>query len=232
MYCSECGKPASGKFCSNCGTPLSVSGTATSVTAMPSTPTVGATTVPPAPHLPINVDTFLVVDWENEWRYDELIKVPDVRQVIERHTKMARAPISGEEFAKIADKVLKNPLPSDKLAAFAQPIFGSFGIHTGKERTGLIEAPIGRAMLRVLCSMARHAQSLRRVKQDPDGCVFDAMLPSDPMSLEGDLIVSVHRRNARTEVTASTNITGQIYDWGKSRRCLDVLFDDLQLDPA
>jgi hypothetical protein len=31
---------------------------------------------------------------------------------------------------------------------------------------------------------------------------------------------------------ASTNITGQIYDWGKSRRCLDVFFDDLQLDPA
>ena len=70
------------------------------------------------------------------------------------------------------------------------------------------------------------------MKQDPDGCVFDAMLPSDPMSLEGDLTVSVHRRNSRTEVTASTNITGQIYDWGKSRRCLDVFFDDLQLDPA
>jgi hypothetical protein len=190
---------------------------------MPSTPTVGATTVPPAPHLPINVDTFLVVDWDNEWRYDELIKVPEVRQTIERHTKMARAPIS-EHFAKIA--------PSDKLAAFAQPIFGSFGIRTGKERTGLIDAPIGRTMLRVLCSLARHAQSLRRVKQDPDGCVFDAMLPSAPMSLEGDLIVSVHRRASRTEVTASTNITGQIYDWGKSRRCLDLFFDDLQLDPA
>jgi len=62
----------------------------------------------------------------------------------------------------VADKILQNPLPSDKLAAFAQPIFGSFGIRTGKERSALIEAPIGRAMLRVLCSLARHGQSLRR----------------------------------------------------------------------
>jgi hypothetical protein len=232
MYCSECGKPAAGKFCSNCGTPLTAASTAVSVAAPVSTPSTGVASVPPAPHLPFASDTVLVVDWENEWRYDELIKVPEVWQIIERHTKMARTPMSGEQFAKIADKILQNPLPSDKLAAFAQPIFGSFGIRTGKERSALIDAPIGRAMLRVLCSLARHGQSLRRVKQDSDGCVFDAMLPSDPMSLEGDLIVSVRRRNSRTEVMASTNITGQIYDWGKSRRCLDVFFDDLQLDPA
>jgi hypothetical protein len=232
MFCSECGKPAAGKFCSNCGTPLTAAATALSVAAPVSTPSAGVATVPPAPHLQLALETVLVVDWENEWRYDELIKVPEVRQTIERHTKMARTPISGEQFSKIADKILQNPLPSDKLAAFAQPIFGSFGIRTGKERSALIDAPIGRAMLRVLCSLARHGQSLRRVKQDSDGCVFDAMLPSDPMSLEGDLNVSVHRRNSRTEVTASTNITGQIYDWGKSRRCLDVFFDDLQLDPA
>ena len=48
---------------------------------------------------------------------------------------MARTAISGEQFSKIADKILQNPMPSDKLAAFAQPIFGSFGIRTGKDRT-------------------------------------------------------------------------------------------------
>jgi hypothetical protein len=232
MYCSECGKPASGKFCSNCGTPLSTSVASIAVSAGLPAASVGVATVPPAPHLPITVETFVSVDWENEWRYDELIKVPEVRQIIERHTKMARTPISGEQFAKLADKVLQNPLPSDKLAAFVQPIFGSWGVRTGKERTALIDAPIGRAMLRVLCTLARHGQLLRHVKQDPDGCVLDAMLPSDPMSLEGDLTVAVHRRNSRTEVSAVTNITGQIFDWGKSRRCLDVFFADLQLDPA
>ena len=65
-----------------------------------------------------------------------------------------------------------------------------------------------------------------------DGCVFEAVLPSDPMSLEGDLTVSVRRQGAGTEVAAATKIAGQMFDWGKSRRCLDVFFADLQLDAA
>jgi hypothetical protein len=228
MYCSECGKPATGKFCSNCGAPLAAASAVAAVTtaAPPSLPVTQFATGPvPAPHVAF-------VNWEQEWRYDELIKVPEVRQTIERHLKMARTPITGEQFSKLADKILQNPVPTDKLAAFAQPIMGSFGIRTGKERTAIIEAPIGRVMLRVLCSMARHGQSVRGVKQGSDGCAFDALLPSDPMSLEGDLTISVRRRDMTTEVTAATNIKGQLYDWGKSRRCLDVFFEDLQLDPA
>ncbi len=229
MYCSECGKPVTGKFCSNCGTALATSATAVSVAAVAPAPAVPFGSVP-APHLSLPAATN--VDWENEWRYDELIKVPEVRRIIERHTAMARTGISAEQFNKFADKIMKNPLPSDKLAAFAQPIFGSFGIRTGKERNTTIEAPIGRVMLRVLCSLARHGQSLRGVQQGPDGCVFTAVLPSDPMALEGDVIVTVCRRDKRTEVTAATKITGQLYDWGKCRRCLDAFFEDMQIDPA
>jgi hypothetical protein len=228
MYCSECGKPAFGKFCSNCGTPLappSSDAAAIGVAVPPLPVTQFAAGAIPAPHVPI-------ANWDNEWRYEELIKVPEVQQTIERHVKLARLPMSAEQFCKIADKVLQNPVPTDKLAAFAQPIISGFGIRTGKERTAVIEAPVGRGMLRVLCSLARHGQSLRGVKQGADGCVFEALLPSDPMSMEGDLTVSVRRREMRTEVSAATNIKGQLYDWGKSRRCLDAFFEDLQLDPA
>lgn len=218
MYCSECGKPAKGKFCSNCGAPLET----------PQAAAEGPISIP----LPIQEFQVPAGNWENEWRYEELIKFPEVRQTIERHTKMARVPISGEQFCKIADKILQNPVPTDKLAAFTAPIMDSFGIRTGKERNAVIPAPIGRGMLRVLCSLARHGQSLRGVKQGTDGCVFEAVLPSDPMSLEGDLTVSVRRQGAGTEVAAATKIAGQMFDWGKSRRCLDVFFSDLQLDAA
>jgi hypothetical protein len=254
MYCSECGKPASGKFCSNCGTPLMSVATAVSVAA-PVAPAATMPSVPPAPHLPIsaalavtpvvnipvasalvaNAPTVnpVVVNWDQEWRYDELMKVADVRRMIERHAGMARSVISGEQFTKFADKILQNPIPSDKLAAFAQPIFGSFGIKTGKDRTVVVDAPIGRAMVRVLCSLARHGQSLRGVQQGPDGCIFAAVLPSDPMSLEGDVSVTVRRRDAgASNVTAAMKITGQLYDWGKCRRALDAFLADMQIDPA
>jgi hypothetical protein len=218
MYCSECGKPAVGKFCSNCGAPLA---------AAPDVAVAPATVPFPTP-----AERPATGSWDNEWRYAELIKFPEVRQIIDRHATMARTAISAAEFSKFADKLMNNPLPSDKLALFVQPIMGSFGIRTGKERIGMIEAPIGRGMLRVLCSLARHGQSLRGVQQESDGCVFQAVLPSDPMSLEGDLTISVRRRDVRTEITAATNIKGQIFDWGKSRRCLDLFFNDLQLEAA
>jgi hypothetical protein len=244
MYCSECGKPAAGKFCSNCGTPLAVSGAAVSVavapTALPTALPAAATSNIPGPHLPLAAVQAVAAqavavgpaNWENEWRYDELVKVPEVRQMIERHTAMARAGISAEQFTKYADKILQNPLPSDKLAAFAQPIFGSFGIRTGKDRTEVISAPVGRVMLRVLCSLARHNQSLRGVQQASDGCTFTAVLPSDPMSLEGEVVVTVRRRDPGTELTAAMKITGQLYDWGKCRRALDAFFTDMQIDPT
>ncbi len=250
MYCSECGKPASGKFCSNCGTPLTATAAAVSVAA-PIVPQAVAAGVPPAPHLPLSaalaataptantpvanspVVNLQVVNFDQEWRYDELMKVPDVRRMIERHAGMARTAISAEQFTRFADKILQNPLPSDKLAAFAQPIFGSMGIRTGKDRTVTLDAPIGRAMVRVLCSLARHGQSLRGVQQGPDGCIFTAVLPSDPMSLEGDVSVTLRRRDARSsDVTAAMKITGQLYDWGKCRRALDAFLADMQIDPA
>jgi hypothetical protein len=249
MYCSECGKPATGKFCSNCGTPLMSAATAVSVAA-PVAPAATTPSVPPAPHLPISAALAVtpvvnvpvasaptvnppVVNWDQEWRYEELLKVPEVRRIIERHASMARTAISAEQFSKFADKVLQNPIPSDKFAAFAQPIFGSFGIRTGKDRTTVVDAPIGRVMLRVLCSLARHGQSLRGVQQGPDGCSFTAVLPSDPMSLEGEVSVIVRRRETRSsELTAAMKITGQLYDWGKCRRALDAFFADMQVDPA
>jgi hypothetical protein len=246
MYCSECGKPASGKFCSNCGTPLMSAATAVSVAA-PVAPAAITPTVPPAPHLPLSAAMAAamppvvnppvvnppVVNWDQEWRYEELMKVPEVRRIIDRHAAMARTAISAEQFNKFADKVLQNPIPSDKLAAFAQPIFGSMGIRTGKDRTTVIDAPIGRVMLRVLCSLARHGQSLRGVQQGPDGCTLTAVLPSDPMSLEGDVSVIVRRCDTRsTNLTAAMKIAGQLYDWGKCRRALDGFFADMQIDPA
>src|SRR4051812_15827334 len=65
MFCSECGKPAHGKFCSLCGAPLAVA----AVTDV--------------------VPTEIVPDWDGEVKYETILKYPGVRDAIERNAKQA-----------------------------------------------------------------------------------------------------------------------------------------------
>jgi hypothetical protein len=47
------------------------------------------------------------------------------------------------------------------------------------------------------------------------------------------VVVSVRRAApAGTLVEAATNVPGQLYDWGKSQRCLDELFAEVAADPT
>lgn len=213
MFCSECGKPAQGKFCCHCGTPL----------------TLAIAMVEPATELaPVE----LVPDWENEVRYETILKFPGVQAKIERHASQAPRRMSGEKFLSIANKVVDIGVPMEGVAVAAQALWSHLGIKTGKERSQQVAAPAGQVLVRALCSLARHGQPLRCVTQANDGCLLEAALPSDLFSLEGDLLVSVRRAGKQAQVHAATQIAGQLMDWGKSNRSLDQLFHDLVRDAA
>ena len=79
----------------------------------------------------------------------------------------------------------------------------------------------------MLCAHARHGRALRDVQQLADGCILTAALPSDLFALEGDLIVAISRTEGGTSVEARTEIPGQMFDWGKSTRCLDQLLGEI-----
>jgi hypothetical protein len=205
MFCSECGKPAGGKFCSHCGTPLA------------------AAEVAPAE---------VVADWDREVRYETILKFPGVRDTIERHARQAPKRMSGEQFLALADKLVPLGVPLEGLVSLAQPFYERMGIKTGKERARQVGAPVAKVIVRALCSLARHGQTLRGVTQAADGCLLEASLPSDLFSLEGKLVVSVRRDGPQAEVCGATHIPGQLYDWGKSNRCLNALFTDLTSEAA
>jgi len=224
MYCSECGQKASGKFCSHCGHRLQIeaaNNTQTSIRLLDESSRHGSDGV-------VEPTT----DWEQEVRYEALLNVTRVRETINRHASMSRTPLSGEEFLKLCDKVMPMGVPLDKVASLVQPLYARLGIQTGKQRAGQVRAPVGRVMMRMLCSLARNGQTLRLVTQADDGCCFEAVLPSDMFALEGNLIVGVRRAEGVTEITAATKIPGQLFDWGKSNRCLETLFADLERDVA
>ena len=209
MFCSECGKAAQGKFCSFCGTRL------TAVAAAPEPPFVE-----------------VLPDWEHEVRYEALLQHPNVRKAIEDQARLAPKRLTGEQFLALADKLIPLGVSMEGVAGVAQALFTRLGIKTGKQRARQLQAPPGRVLVRTLCSLARRGQSLRRVTQAADGCLLEAALPSDVFSLEGDLLVSVYQRGSHAEVAATAQIGGQMFDWGKSKRCLDQLFDDVARDAA
>lgn len=206
MFCSECGKPAHGKFCCHCGTPLG--------TAPQDTPSV----IEPPP----------VIDWATEVRYELLMRDPQVREAINQHARLAPKRMSAEQFLALADKLIPQPVSMEGVATLAQPLWAKLGMRTGKELAGHVDAPVARVIVRALCSLARRGQPMRNVSQGERGCSLEAELPSDVFSMAGSLHVTLWRTDRGTGVSANTNIDGQWTDWGKSRRCLEQLLTDLQ----
>lgn len=212
MFCSACGVEAGGNFCSLCGADLDLSSAE-----------------------PINADNPLPAgDWANQKCLDELLELPEVRALITQHMEQAHVPLSAEAFLKACDIAMK-PLTGvslSKLSSVVQPFYARIGIRTGKQQQRIIKAPPGRTLVALLCSLARHGQKLCRVIWDKEGCLLEASLPSDVWSYEGRLIISIHWVGREAVVEAATNIKGQLFDWGKSKRCLEELFTDLNRLPA
>ena len=208
MFCSECGAQATGKFCSLCGHKLS-------------------NLAPAHDTLP------LPTDWSDVIDYELLLATPEVRDRISRTAAQSKKSMTGEDFLDMYGKALGKlaglpiSLPMSTIAHFAQSTYAKWGIKTGKARHDFIARPAGTVLVSILCSLARNGRTLRGVHQLTDGCLLVAALPSDLFALEGDLIITVGRTHNGTQVEARTEIKGQLFDWGKSTRCLDALFAEL-----
>jgi hypothetical protein len=167
-------------------------------------------------------------------RYAVLLYFPEVRDQLAR-VKPGRKKMTGEEWLGLCEQAFKpmmHGIPLKTVATISAAINTKLGIKTGKSRTAKLDEPTGQVMVDVLCALAKQPWPLTEVHQGESGCVFEASLPSDLWSLEGQVVVTVERTDAKTRVEAATNIPGQLYDWGKSKRCLDQLFGDLGASSA
>jgi hypothetical protein len=208
MFCSECGAKVSGKFCSACGRPLQADSS-------------------------VDETIVLTVDWSNTIDYESLLGVAEVRDRIALSAAQSKKSMTGEEFLEMYGKALGKlaglpvSLPMTSIAHFAQSTYAKMGIKTGKSRSEFIAKPAGDVIVSMLCSLARNGRALRGAHQLTDGCILVAALPSDLFALEGDLVIAIGRHANGTRVEAKTEIRGQLFDWGKSSRCLDSLFAEL-----
>jgi hypothetical protein len=221
MYCSECGVKGTGKFCTACGNRLAASGADGAVCGRD----VGRADADFDPTV------ILSVDWSDLIEYEQLISIPAVRDRIARASAQSKKRMSGEEildlYGKAMGKLTGVPLPMSTIAGFAQSTYAKMGVKTGKSLAAVFAMPTGEMIVRVLCHHAKNGRVLRDVQQLSDGCILRASLPSDLFALEGDLIVAVTRQLRATRIEAHTDIPGQMFDWGKSGRCLETLLGEL-----
>jgi len=171
------------------------------------------------------------VDWVHEHRYEQLIKVPAIRSRIDRLALRSKAGLTGEDFLQLGEKAL-SPLtagiPISKIATASQALWSQLGVRSGKQREALFEQPIGLVLTATLCSLASAGLKIQQIEQRDDGCILSTILPSDLFSLAGELLVQVSRTPEGTRWNATTEISGQIYDWGKSNRWLTSLQKDVE----
>ena len=196
MFCSNCGAEASGNFCAKCGSPLSAE-----------------TFTPAAPPQ----------DWSREVRYDTLIRIPEVRDLIARAAATRKKRMSGEEFLAAAEKLLAVPAPLAVIGTVGGKLAEIVGVKTGKERSETFQILPGKAIVATLCALANSGQEIRRVQQLADGCLIEATIPSDMWSFEGTFYVRIRGNSHQSHIDATTKIN-QLYDWGKSKRFLNRLF--------
>ncbi|RMD62953.1 hypothetical protein D6833_06235 [Candidatus Parcubacteria bacterium] len=159
-----------------------------------------------------------------------LLRQPEVRDLIARHSSQSPKRMSADDFLELCDRAFV-PLTGVSLAeigAIVQPVYAALGVKTGKVRRAFFAAPVGKVLVAALCSLARHGQPLHKVEQGQDGCLLKAGIPSDMWSFAGDLVITVQRVEQGATVEAATVIKGQLYDWGKSKRILTALFDDIK----
>ena len=236
MFCSNCGAEATGNFCWRCGTALA--GAPAPGPAPPGRPAAPPPSGPPQPGPPPPPSAARTdEEWAHETRYEALVAIPEVRERIARNADLAETRMTGEEFLALADKIGGKagllPVPVAPVAELVQPIYEDLGVQTGKKRAERVPWPVGRVLVAVLCSLARRDMDIRSVRQADDGCVVEAEIPSDVRSFGGTLVVTVGAANGATDVEAATKIGGQLFDWGKSARCLRELYADIaELAPA
>lgn len=215
MVCTNCGKElAEGhRFCGYCGTPVETS--AASALSAPD-----AVTAPD-------------VDWRASMDPREIMAHPEVRARVEKVTGANPQGMSAEQFYAIAKPILSvsgaGPLPPMKLMKdVALPLYAKLGIKKQSEASQGFRNTFGETLAAVLCSLASRGQPVEDIAEATNGCVITSKMASSMWSWEGKMVITLETRPEGTMLNGTITVPGQTSDWGKTKRALQALIDDVR----
>jgi len=219
MFCTQCGQKFddSDRFCGGCGSPRTGANTAPDSAPAPS----------PVPHEDIDP----TLDWRNSMRIREIANHPDVRARIVRVSGAVPTGMTADQFFAAAKPLMAaagaGGVPLKALADVTVPLYARMGLKSSQELTQGFRNTFGETLAAALCSFASRSQKLVDMSEATNGCVINVKMPSSILSWEGNMIVSLERHPDGTMVRATLTIPGQAFDWGRSKRVLQDLMDDV-----
>lgn len=225
MFCTQCGKAAAPEhvFCSGCGTRLPRETSAAPMGLM-----AQAASAPVAPPV---VEPTSWEDWRETLNYRVVLGHPEVKALIADAAKVSKAGMTGDEFLKLAQPILdasgSGGVPMKLIAEIATPLYAKMGVKTGKDAKNGYATSYGRTLAAILCSLASRNQTLVAVHEGTDGCVVQAEIPSSMTTWKGKLSLTLERKAEGTLVSSAVVFEGQSSDWGRSKRVLDDLHQDI-----
>jgi hypothetical protein len=177
--------------------------------------------------------------WRHEHRIDVLLNNPAVRFRIDQAAQSSSRPMSGEQFVKnIFTAIGAIPgLHLIALASYASGLAGremwkALGVRVERAESMRYAQPIGQVIAALLCALARNGYPIRRAVQAGDGCFLEAVLPSNWQTWKGSIACTVRAGSGVTEVQIGTEVPGQRVDWGRGKKVISTLLNEVNRDSA
>jgi hypothetical protein len=210
MFCTQCGRQfgETDNFCAGCGAPRS-----------------SATSPPPE-------ETDPGIDWRASTDPRLIMNHPEVRARVEKVTGANPQGMTAERFYELARPVMMitgaGPAPPLKLLKdVALPLYAKFGVKSHTELSQGFRNSFGETLAAVFCSLASRSQPVEDIADATDGCVVTSKMASSIWSWEGKMVVTLEARPEGTLLKAAITVPGQTSDWGKAKRVLQDLIDDV-----
>lgn len=230
MYCVHCGVAGAANFCASCGQ------------------SQGSIPTPPKPHLTEASDVSLTIvprghsdadptqqldrelDWTSSLDYESILNQAHARDRIAAASRRASPSVTGDDILEVFDAVSPIGFSLGKFTKAILPIYEKLGFKTDRRAQCLYDTPPGRLMLATLCSIASHALTIDEVQQASQKCSLSTEIPSSLYTNRGRLNILIEDCQTYCQITMTTRISGQWYDWGKSNRLANNILDAVLAD--
>ena len=146
---------------------------------------------------------------------------------IERLERELRAQLDDAPAVRNFLAAIAAPGPIKLIAEVAAPLYAKMGVKTGKDAKNGYATSYGRVLTAILCSLSSRNQTLVAVHEGTDGCVVQAAIPSSMTTWTGKLSMTLERRPEGALVSSAVVFEGQSSDWGRSKRVLDDLHQEI-----